>query len=283
MARSDWKRPELTPLAEGMRRVALTVSYDGFAFHGWQSQDNGHSVQAELEKALREILSMDVTVQGSGRTDKGVHAVGQVCHVDFPATKPITAEILKLALYSKMMKEVRVLSSEEKDGSFHARFTTMAREYRYFVKAYEDMLPFDRNYITPLRKLPSLEVLNSYAALLKGTHDFTTFAAAKDECPSKYRDIYESYWTESFDMYNRRFLCYVVVGNAFLYHQVRSMVGTMLALALKDGSVEDMREILESRDRQRALKTAPSEGLYLYRISYDEEEYRWFEEAVENG
>ncbi len=282
MARSDWRRPELIPLEEGMRRIALTVSYDGSAFHGWQSQENGHSVQSEIEKALREILNMDVCVQGSGRTDKGVHAIGQVCHVDFPVTKTISTAKLKLALNSKLMKEVRIISSEEKDGSFHARFTTMAREYRYFVKAYDDMLPFDKGHIAAVQKLPSIEVLNEYAAILRGTHDFTAFASAKDECPSKYRDIYESCWSEGKDIYNRPFLCYSVVGNAFLYHQVRSMVGTMLALALKGGSKEDMKEILESKDRQRALKTAPSEGLYLYRISYDEEEYRWFEEAGKN-
>ncbi|MCR5732411.1 MAG: tRNA pseudouridine(38-40) synthase TruA [Sphaerochaetaceae bacterium] len=278
MARSDWHRPQVDPVDENTRRIKLTISYDGTAFHGWQSQDNGISVQQVLEGALKEITGLDVTIQGSGRTDRGVHALGQVAHFDVPKSVTIPQEKFAIAMNCKLPQSVRVLSSEEMEGVFHARFTAMAREYKYFVKEKSDMLPFDVNRITGIHHLPPLELLNSYATFIKGTHDFTTFCSARDDCTSKYRDIYESYWSETRDIYNRRIFIYTVCGNAFLYHQVRSMVGTMLTLGQARSDSDIFREILESKERSRALQTAPSDGLYLSRISYDEEEYRWFEE-----
>ena len=157
----------------------------------------------------------------------------------------------------------------------------MAREYKYYVKEKVDMLPFDVRHISGVLHLPPLELLNSYAEYIKGTHDFTSFCSARDDCPSKFRDIYESYWREERDIYGKKLYVYTVCGNAFLYHQVRSMVGTMLALGQSGSPSEAFRDILESRDRSKALQTAVSDGLYLSRISYDEEEYRWFEEEME--
>lgn len=283
MARSDWNRPALTPLEEGLRRIRLDVSYDGKAFHGWQSQDNGASVQQSLQEALKAVTGLELTVNGSGRTDAGVHALMQVCHFDIPDSCRIPGQKFAAALNCHLEKSVKVLSSAEVDGSFHCRFTTMAREYRYFVKEEADMLPYDEGYVSAVHRLPELVLLNEYAALIQGKHDFTTFASAKDLSTSKYRDIYESYWEESLDKYGRRYYCYTVCGNAFLYHQVRSMVGTMLQFAAKGRSREEFSEVLEAKDRLRAGTTAPPDGLYLARISYDESEYAWFEEEDGNG
>ena len=158
----------------------------------------------------------------------------------------------------------------------------MAREYWYLVKSYDNMLPFDSGRITGLRALPDIDVLNSYASLLVGTHDFSTFCSSKDMCESKVRDIYESEWKMERDNYGFPLLKYRVAGNAFLYRQVRSMVGTMLDCALIGEDSTMFQERLEAKDRKKALKTAPSDGLYLYRISYDEKEYLWFEEEY-NG
>ena len=282
MARSDWRRPALTPLEADKRRIKLTISYDGSVFHGWQRQDNADSVQSRIEEAIEILTGFKVDVQASGRTDAGVHALMQVCHFDIPSTVTIPGEKFANALYSQLPPTIIVLSSEEVDGSFHARYTTMAREYRYFVKGKEEFLPFDKGYVTLFGRLPSLELLNQYASLLQGTHDFTTFASARDLSPSHFRDIYESYWSEGEDKYNKRYYRYTVVGNAFLYHQVRSMVGTMLLLASQKAPIEEFKRRLEAKDRSQALSTAPSDGLYLARISYDEEEYSWFEEEF-NG
>ena len=139
------------------------------------------------------------------------------------------------------------------------------------------MLPFDKNYYAFYPELPNIDVVNSYSECIFGTHDFTTFASSRDECPSKFRDIYISSWDIFKDRFGYDILRYRVCGNAFLYHQVRSMVGTMMECANKKLKKEDFKEILDSKDRSKAMKTAASSGLYLARISYDEDEFAWFE------
>ena len=140
------------------------------------------------------------------------------------------------------------------------------------------MLPFDSGRITALRGLPDISLLNQYASVLVGTHDFSTFCSSKDMCASKVRDIYEAQWEETRDSYGITMYKFRVAGNAFLYRQVRSMVGTMIDSALAGESAEDFKARLDAKDRSKALRTAPSDGLYLSRISYDENEYLWFEE-----
>lgn len=277
MARSDWRRPDVEPVMEGWRRIKLTLSYDGSKYHGWQSQNNAVSVQSRLEEILRSVTGEpELFVQGSGRTDAGVHALDQACHFDTQSQIP--ADKFKVILNTKLEKSIRITSSSEPEGIFHARFTTYSREYWYMIKRMDDMLPFDENRYCFVHQLPDLDVLNSYAEKLFGTHDFTTFASARDESPSKYRDIYLSKWEREVDAYGYEVLKYRVAGNAFLYHQVRSMVGTMLEASKMGLSAEEFQAKLDKKDRSEALRTAVSDGLYLAKISYDEEEYRWFEE-----
>ena len=282
MARSDWKRPTEFSAPEGRRRVALEVAYDGRAFNGWQVQDNGISVQDTLKQAIVSFLNDDsVIVCGSGRTDSGVHAKGQVAHAEFNDCS-IPAKAFTFAVNALLPPTVRVIKSWDVEPNFHARFSAMAREYRYFAVQGLARNPFTDGLITRYKKLPPIELLNSYACQLIGTHDFTTFASAKDICPSKVRDIYESefYWTSS--MYGDQVLCYKICGNAFLYHMVRSLVGSMIYMGLEGYSAEAFKEALDACDRSKAKKTADSDGLYLWRVSYDPEEYRWFEEKYGN-
>ena len=283
MARSDWKRPTEFSAPEGRRRVALEVSYDGRAFNGWQTQDNGISVQETLKQAIIQFLKDEsVVVCGSGRTDSGVHAKGQVAHVEFNDCT-IPAKAFNYAVNALLPHSVRVVKSWDCGPSFHARYSAMAREYRYFAVEGLARNPFTDGLIARFKELPPIEVLNSYASQLIGTHDFTTFASAKDICPSKVRDIYESvfYWTSS--MYEDKVLCYKICGNAFLYHMVRSLVGSMISMGLEGYSASDFASSLAACDRSKAKKTADSDGLYLWRVSYDPEEYRWFEEKYGNG
>ena len=274
--RSDWRRPRtFKGLEEGERRIKLTVSYDGSRYHGWQSQDGAVSVQSTIESCL-SFLGEDTRILGSGRTDSGVHALGQVCHFDTRSSIP--AGKFAIILNTRLPKDIRIMRSEEADGSFHARFTTMSREYWYLIKERADMLPFDDRRYMPVSSFPDAGVLNGYAKAIFGTHDFTAFASSRDESPSKFRDIYLSEWDWMEDAYSYPVLRYRVAGNAFMYHQVRSMVGTMLSLARDGKSADEMKSILDSRDRSRALSTAIPDGLYLARISYDEAEYQWFED-----
>ncbi len=283
MARSDWKRPTEFSAPEGRRRVALEVAYDGRAFNGWQTQNNGISVQETLKQAIVCFLKDEtVEVCGSGRTDSGVHAKGQVAHVEFN-TNTIPAKAFTFAVNALLPRSVRIVRSWDCGPDFHARYSAMAREYRYFAVEGLARDPFTDGLIARFKSLPSIELLNSYASQLIGTHDFTTFASARDDCPSKVRDIYESvfYWTSS--MYGQEVLCYKICGNAFLYHMVRSLVGSMIYMGLDNYSTEDFAAAFAACDRSLAKKTADSDGLYLWRVSYDPEEYRWFEEKYGNG
>lgn len=276
MSRIDWNRPEIERVEEGYRRIRLLVSYDGSAFHGWQKQKNELSVQGKIEDALSDVTGEDVLLFGSGRTDAGVHALGQVAHFD--TRSKIDGAKFSLILNTKLEKAIRILSSEEASDFFHARYSTMAREYWYLIKRMDLMLPFDSKRYSFVKDYSDIDLLNSYADCIFGTHDFTTFASARDECPSKFRDIYLSKWDMIKDQFGCDVLRYRVCGNAFLYHQVRSMVGTMLESSRIKLAKQEFRSILDSKDRSRAMKTAPPDGLYLARISYDEDEYAWFEE-----
>ena len=275
--RSDWRIPEEYDLPEeGERRIMMFISYDGSPYHGWQAQGNAISVQSVISETLSAVLGRETTVYASGRTDQGVHALRQGCHFD--TSSSIDPGKFSLILNTKLPKSIRVLSSALAPEGFHARFSTMSREYWYLVKASPDMLPWDDGRIMMMKELPSISLLKSYAKCIFGTHDFTTFASARDISLSKVRDIYVSEWDIMKDTFGYPVLRYRTAGNAFLYHQVRSMVGTMLYAAQAEEDAAMFRERLDSKDRSMALRTAPSDGLYLADVSYDPEKYQWFEE-----
>jgi len=269
MARSDWKRPTEFPLEEGCRRIRMTVSYDGAAFSGWQRQASARSVQEEIEIALHKMLKVHVAVHGSGRTDAGVHAIGQVAHFDI-ANHSVPIQAFPVALNQLLPRDVRIVDAAQVDASFHARFTSISREYRYYVKRECDYTPFDRERVGRVRPFPALELLNAYAVCIVGTHDFSTFSASADQSHSKVRDVYVSRFQLENSPWGGLQLVYQVSANAFLMHQVRSMVGTMLQFASKEVPVAEFARILAQRDRLQAGRTAGPEGLYLYRIEYDE-------------
>lgn len=278
MSRTDWNRPtpEQFQVAGGFRRIAMEVAYCGSDFCGWQQQDGMRTVQSDLQTALAAMLGFEVVVSGSGRTDSGVHARCQVCHFDLPETCTIPAKAFQYGL--SLPKDVQVLRSYDAPPQFHSRFSAMAREYRYFIRSTADFTCFEEGRVSKMRKLPSLELLNSYAVQIRGTHDFSTFTGAGDASESHFRDIYESEFFLEESVYGGPVLIYRISGNAFLYHMVRSLVGTMMTLAKTNAPAESFGEILNSKDRSRALLTARSEGLYLWRICFDPEEFSWFEE-----
>jgi tRNA pseudouridine38-40 synthase len=258
----------------------LKVAYNGSHYNGWQKQTNAYAVVEELEKAILKMLDETVVIVGSGRTDSGVHAIGQVCHFDIVA-KRIKGASFAPALNRLLPGDIRVLESAEVEGTFHARYTTMARMYKYYFKEEKDITPFDDHQVGKIRKFPDISLLQEYANTIQGTHDFTTFTASGDICPSKWRDIYESHWSYETDRWGSKVLVYTICGNAFLYKMVRSLVGSMIEYAEKLRTVEEFSQALASKDRFQAGRTASPWGLYLVRISYDENEYAWFEENTD--
>lgn len=279
MARSDWRRPDPASWTapEGVRRIAARVAYDGRLFAGWQIQKGARTVQQVIQDAASALLGVPVAVLGSGRTDSGVHAMGQVCHFDLPPGCEIPARAFE---HLGLPPDVRILEASDAPGTFHARFSTMAREYRYLARPLAELSCFEAGLVAPLRRPLPLDLLNLYAAQVRGTHDFSAFAGSGDLSPSKFRDIYISEFSTVPSPYGGALLSYRICGNAFLYRMVRSLVGTMFALAQNDAPPERFGAILDSRDRSQALTTARPGGLYLWRVVYGEEEQRALEERL---
>jgi tRNA pseudouridine38-40 synthase len=225
------------------------------------------TVQELLEKALLKVLKEEVTLFGSGRTDAKVHAIGQVAHFD-TTNQSVPPQAFPLALNPHLPHSIRVVEGHLESEKFHARFTSLSREYRYYTKEIAHYTPFESGRVGLVRKFPPLELLNSYAKVLIGTHDFSTFSAAGDQSHSTIRDLYESEFSLETSPWGGEVLIYRVRANAFMMHQVRSMVGTMLQMGEKGEPVATFAECLAAKERLKAGRTAPPGGLYLWRIEY---------------
>ena len=246
------------------RNIKLIIAYDGTDFCGWQVQNKGRTVQGEIESALKRIHSKDIRLTASGRTDSGVHANGQVAN--FYTGSGIPAEKFTYAINSLLPQDVRIMESTEADEKFHSRFDAKIRVYRYYIKTGGSCLPQYSRYCWKIRETPELRLLNRIVSPLTGIHDFTTFTAVGDPSNSRVRQLYSASFTAE-----NGFLVFKIAGNAFLWRMVRSIVGTVFDLAREGAGAEEMRRILESMDRERAGTTAPSRGLFLDRVIYEEQ------------
>ncbi|MFW6361919.1 MAG: tRNA pseudouridine(38-40) synthase TruA [Spirochaetota bacterium] len=243
-------------------RIKCTIAYDGTRYAGWQIQPDDPTVQAEVERAAAAVVNQRVGVVASGRTDSGVHARGQVCHFDSP-NESMPPEKYALALNRHLPADIRVLDSSRVTDGFHARYSAVAREYRYYLLQTRIADPFERPYCYCRSRLPAPGLLDGYAAQLVGRHDFTTFSAAGDESSSKLREVYSA------GVYIQRgVMVFRIVGNAFLWRMVRSLVGTMLELGQSGEAPARMAELLRGRNRNLAGVTAPPYGLFLHKVSY---------------
>ncbi len=247
-----------------MRRIKLTIGYDGTDFCGWQIQSHERTVQYEIEKALEIMHGHHVRIHGSGRTDSGVHAVGQAAHFDTDIAS-IEPERFMIALNSMMPKDVRIYASDLVPESFHARYSATLREYRYIIKEYAFISPMEQRYCLGVPRFPDVQRLNGYTGSIIGIHDFTAFTAAGDMSKSKVRNIHQAYW-----YIDGTSLVFTITGNAFLWKMVRSLIGTMLELNQREAPPDQMRMILESGDRLAVGSTAAPQGLCLERIMYEQ-------------
>jgi tRNA pseudouridine38-40 synthase len=260
------------------RNLKLTLSYDGSEFHGWQVQPGMRTVQGTLQEALTRVSGTPDLPQGSGRTDAGVHAFGQV--VSWATESPIPAANLVKAMNDLLPPSIRVLAAEEVAADFHARRSAKRKTYRYRIYRGNICPPFLARYVYhhpfPLNE----DAMIDAGPLVEGEHDFTSFAAVDpdrsvrsaadqgdagegDEPLSNVRTIYESRWEN-----DREELVYTVRGSGFLHHMVRNLVGTFLLLGKGTLTQRDLRRILELRDRSAAGPTAPASGLCLVSVEY---------------
>jgi tRNA pseudouridine38-40 synthase len=244
-----------------VRRIRITLSYDGTEYYGWQVQPGLPTIQGVLEGVLSEIESAAVKVEGSGRTDAGVHALGQVAA--FSLNNPIPTPNLEKAMNRQLPRDIRILSAEETQENFHPRYDATAKTYEYRILRVPIGSPFERRYVHhypyPLNEARIVEL----ARTLEGEHDFTAFAASDDADAlgrSKVRRIFSSTATRQGDR-----LVYRVRGSGFLKHMVRNIVGVLLEAG--KGNILDLEE--HFTNKAPPGPTAPARGLFLVSVEYD--------------
>lgn len=249
-----------------MPRYKLTIEYDGTPYSGWQKQESAPTVQAVLEEACREFMGGVATeVQAAGRTDAGVHARGQVAHVDFHQSREPHAIVR--GLNGLMIKHpIAVLNAEEVPDTFNARFDATKRHYLYRIVNRKGQPALDRTRAWHVHQPLNITQMNEAAMQLIGKHDFTTFRAtdcqAKD--PVKTLDAFEVVARKD----NPEQMMIYASARSFLHHQVRNMVGTLVYVGIGRWSVADVAYALDARDRREGGPMAPAHGLYLMKVDY---------------
>jgi tRNA pseudouridine38-40 synthase len=250
-----------------VRTFKVTLAYDGTDFAGWQRQSNARSVQAVLEETLAPIEGGEVIVAGAGRTDSGVHALGQVA--SFTLTNTIAPRELHQALNATLPDDVRAVSVEEAPSAFHARFAACSKVYRYRIVNATVMSPFERRYAWHISRTIDLEAMRAAARYLVGRHDFAAFQAAGGKVTTSVRTMTASDWSERPLEGGGRILTYEIAGTGFLKYMVRTIIGTLVETGDRRRPVDSLPEVLASRDRAAAGPTAPPHGLCLVRVDYD--------------
>ncbi len=255
-----------------MRNLRLILSYDGAEFAGWQVQPGRTTVQGSLASAIGRLSGENVLPQGSGRTDAGVHALAQVA--TFESASSIPAENWLRALNDILPPSIRVLEVAEAAPEFHARKSARAKTYRYRIYRGAVCPPFLARYVWHYPYPLQESAMVMAADIVTGEHDFTSFAAVDPERVERMatqenshttnvRTIFSSSWTREAEE-----LIYTVRGSGFLHHMVRNLVGTFLLMGKGTVSLQDLRRILEARERTAAGPTAPASGLYLVAVEY---------------
>ncbi|HEU5457837.1 MAG TPA: tRNA pseudouridine(38-40) synthase TruA [Terracidiphilus sp.] len=267
-----------------MQTWRLTLAYDGTEFSGWQVQPGERTIQGELQAALGRVTGEVPLPQGSGRTDAGVHALGQVASFQLAARIP--AENLQRALNRTLPEAIRVLEARVAAEGFHARHSAVAKTYEYRVFRGAVCPPFLARYVYACRWPYDLNVLQAAAREFVGEHDFLSFAATDPELRQRevdaslprrahppagpsVRRIFSSCWEER-ETAEGALLVYRVRGNGFLHHMVRNLVGTMLDVGRGYRRVEEMATMLAARRREAAGPTAPAQGLFLHSVEYED-------------
>lgn len=263
-----------------MKNILLTIAYDGTAFCGWQKQTGQRSVQGELEKMLSKVCAAPIQINGTSRTDAGVHALGQ--RANFNAEFSIPTDRITLAANGmlagaekgkgkRIAGDVVILAAEEMPEGFHARFDAAGKKYIYKINNSQTPDPFQRNYCYQIAKALDADAMQLAAEYLAGTHDFKCFqAAGGKELETTVRTIFSA----RFFISEQDDIQFEIIGDGFLYNMVRIITGTLIEVGLGRKKPREILEMIESRDRRMAGHTAPPQGLYLKEIYYDKEVLR---------
>ena len=250
-------------------RYVLVLAYDGTEYAGWQRQKNAVSVQEVLENAIKTALQKEVKITGSGRTDAGVHAIGQTCHFDGDFTVP--PEKLPDCINRFLPQDIRILKGFGADEAFDCNRSAKRKTYRYSLYESAWELPLKNRYAVRVDSLPSTELLQAYANLFVGEHDFKAFCASGSAVKTTVRTVFDVRVEEENDGYARGVHIYVT-GNGFLYNMVRTMVGELLDLVSGKRTKESLLLAYQTGQRELLGKTMPAKGLTLMGVEYQKEE-----------
>ena len=253
-----------------MRYFKLTIAYDGTDFHGWQFQTNKPTIQGEIVNVLRRLTQESVQLLGAGRTDAGVHALGQVA--SFRTQSPLSAGEFQRALNALLPPTIRIVSAEEKGPDFNARWSSKGKVYRYRIYRGKVVPPLLWRYVLHYPFPLDEEAMKIAAARFVGVHDFTSFAASTgseddDKERNMEREIFSTGLTRTEDGEE---LWFTVHGRSFLRYMVRKMVGTLLEVGRGKLAPEDIDKLYELKDRSKSGPTVPPQGLFMVSVDHDE-------------
>lgn len=245
-----------------MKNIKMTIKYEGSRYKGFQRlQDNDMTIQGKIEAVLRKMTDEPIEIIGSGRTDMGVHAYGQVAN--FKTNSEMSLKKMKAYLYEYLPEDIVVTNLEEVDERFHSRYNAKSKVYLYKIYNNEVHDPFLRKYTNHIARKLDLNLMKEASKELIGEHDFTSFASSKSKKKSNVRTIHSIEIQE-----NNNVIEIYVEGDGFLYNMVRIIVGALIDAGLRRKSIKDIKYMLEAKDRTVASDTAVAKGLYLYRVKY---------------
>ncbi len=250
-------------------RYVLKIAYDGTDYAGWQRQKNALSVQQVLEETIFSTLGVDARVTASGRTDAGVHAAGQICHFDSDKIT-VPPEKMPDCLNRFLPPDVRITDGWGADESFDANRSAKRKTYCYSLYVSSREMPLKERYAVRIENAPPLEILQSIAKIFEGKHDYKAFCASGSAVKTTVRTVYEVRVEES-ESFGGRDIRVYVTGNGFLYNMVRTMVGTLLAIADKKRTEQDVITAYQTGDRNLLGKTMPAKGLTLMQVIYKDQ------------
>ena len=240
----------------------IIIEYDGTDYNGWQYQKNGSSIQNEIEKALKKVLKKKIRIIGSGRTDAGVHAVGQSSNFYCDKIENMKKFLNSLNFFL-INKNISINSLKKKNLNFHSRFDAKKRTYKYTIINRKNFLVLDKNRAWLVKKKLNIHDMKKAIKLFVGTHNFNAFRSSSCGAKSPVRTIEKSSLTKKGDK-----IIMIFSSKSFLQHQVRSMVGCLKAIGEGKWHIDNLKILLKSKKRSHCAPPAPSSGLYLYKVTY---------------
>ena len=243
-----------------LKRYFIEFSYDGLAFHGWQRQPNALSVQEVIEDGLSKLLKKKIPIIGAGRTDAGVHARQMFAHFNASINEGCLKDLVFL-LNNYLPKSINIISLENVKVTAHARFDAIERSYQYYISTVKD--PFTNSFHYFLKDVPDINLMNQASEILLNHKDFKCFSKSHTDVKTFLCDIKNASWSKKESQ-----IVFSITSNRFLRNMVRSIVGTLLEIGLKKRPIQDMKLIIESKDRSKAGFSVPAKGLFLTKIKY---------------